>query len=126
MVEILFAFGLWDGVEIYELPTPINAAAFAMHPQAMGGFALFETTVLLTSEESEKAKQTANKTHMVERTLDQSHGRRPPLRAVDPRPVRRRVWPPAPAPVPRLRSPRPSRPRPIALQAARLPDRFFD
>jgi uncharacterized protein with GYD domain len=67
LIEFHFAFGAWDGVGIYEFPSPTHAAAFSMHLQGTGGFAGLETTVLLTPEESEQAMQMASETRTIVR-----------------------------------------------------------
>jgi uncharacterized protein with GYD domain len=56
------AFGKWDGVGIYEFPDNAHAAAFSIHLQGTAGFSAFETTPLLSVEESETAMRLAGET----------------------------------------------------------------
>ena len=68
MLSFHFAFGHWDGVGIYEFPSTTQAAAFSMHLQGTGGFMAFETTVLLSPEESEKAMHLASEVKTIVRS----------------------------------------------------------
>lgn len=57
-----FVFGEYDGIAVAEFPDPGSAAALSMKAAATGGFARFETTLLLTPQEAEAAMQKAKAT----------------------------------------------------------------
>jgi uncharacterized protein with GYD domain len=62
MLCYYFAFGEYDGIAIVEFPDAGSAAALSMRAASTGGFARFETTLLLTTKEAEAAMQKAKAT----------------------------------------------------------------
>ncbi len=55
-----FSFGEFDGVGIAEFPDNKSAAAFVLKATSTGGFAKFETTVLMTTADAQAAMQQAH------------------------------------------------------------------
>jgi len=66
-----FALGEFDGVGIAELPDNKSAAAFSMKAASTGGFAKFETTVLLSPTEGEAAMKQAHDAKVTYRAPNQ-------------------------------------------------------
>jgi uncharacterized protein with GYD domain len=57
-----YAFGDYDGLAICEFPDTTAVAACSLAAASTGGFARFETTVLLTAHEAEAAMRRAHET----------------------------------------------------------------
>jgi uncharacterized protein with GYD domain len=57
-----FMFGDYDGMAVVEFPDAGSAAACSMRAASSGGFARFETTPLLTTQEAQAALKKAKTT----------------------------------------------------------------